>query len=137
MPWRRTADPGFDTRRPAARATNAAGRIVAGVSAPDPSTTGAELGAIAETVRRSRDRVAALAEPYLGTEREDIVAAVYEAERHLRSAERTLERALKLTGGCRAPGRGNGPADAGPSLGATPGGGSRLSQHTRWREPGW
>ena len=69
------------------------------MSAPDPSTTAAELGAIAETVRRSRDRVAGLAEPYLGTEREDIVHAVYEAERHLRSAERTLERALKLTGG--------------------------------------
>jgi hypothetical protein len=66
------------------------------MSAPDTSSTAAELGALAETVTRSRDRVARLAEPYLGTEREDLVAAVYEAERHLRGAERALERALKV-----------------------------------------
>ena len=48
-----------------------------------PSSTAAELAAVAETVGRYRERVAGLAEPYLGTEREDIVAAVYEAERQL------------------------------------------------------
>ncbi len=63
---------------------------------PDPSSTAAELAAVADTIGRSRNRVAGLAEPYLGSEREDIVAAVYEAERQLRGAERALQRALKL-----------------------------------------
>ena len=63
---------------------------------PAASSTAAELAALAETLGRSRQRVAGLAEPYLGTEREDIVAAVYEAERQLRGAERALQRALKL-----------------------------------------
>ena len=66
------------------------------MSVPAASSTAAELAALAETVGRSRQRVAGLAEPYLGTEREDIVAAVYEAERQLRGAERALQRALKL-----------------------------------------
>jgi hypothetical protein len=66
------------------------------VTVPDPSSTAAELAALADTVGRSRTRVAGLAEPYLGSEREDIVAAVYEAERQLRGAERALQRALKL-----------------------------------------
>jgi hypothetical protein len=66
------------------------------MNVPAASSTAAELAALAETVGRSRQRVAGLAEPYLGTEREDIVAAVYEAERQLRGAERALHRALKL-----------------------------------------
>jgi hypothetical protein len=66
---------------------------------PDTTTTAAELGALVETLRRTRDRVAGLAEPYLGTNRDDIVAAIYEADRHLRGAERALDRAIKLTGG--------------------------------------
>ena len=66
------------------------------MSVPAASSTAAELAALADTVGRSRQRVAGLAEPYLGTEREDIVAAVYEAERQLRGAERALQRALKL-----------------------------------------
>jgi len=66
------------------------------MTVPPASSTAAELAALAETVGRSRQRVAGLAEPYLGTEREDIVAAVYEAERQLRGAERALQRALKL-----------------------------------------
>jgi hypothetical protein len=66
------------------------------VTVPNPSSTAAELAAVADTVGRSRNRVAGLAEPYLGSEREDIVAAVYEAERQLRGAERALQRALKL-----------------------------------------
>lgn len=66
------------------------------MAVPDPSSTAADLAAVADTVGRSRDRVASLAEPYLGTDREDIVAAVYEAERQLRGAERALHRALKL-----------------------------------------
>lgn len=66
------------------------------MTVPAASSTAAELAALAETVGRSRQRVAGLAEPYLGTEREDIVAAVYEAERQLRGAERALQRAIKL-----------------------------------------
>ncbi len=66
------------------------------MTVPDPSSTAAELAAVADTIGRSRNRVAGLAEPYLGSEREDIVAAVYEAERLLRGAERALQRALKL-----------------------------------------
>jgi 3-oxoacyl-[acyl-carrier-protein] synthase III len=69
------------------------------VDAPDTTTTAAELGALVETLRRTRDRVTGIAEPYLGSEREDLVAALYEAERHVRAAERALDRALKLTGG--------------------------------------
>jgi hypothetical protein len=69
---------------------------VAYVSTPDPSSTVAELSAVTDTVERSRDRVARLAEPYLGTESEDIISAVYEAERALRVAERALQRALKV-----------------------------------------
>lgn len=65
---------------------------------PDPASTAADLAAVADTVERSRERVARLADPYLGTEREDVVAAIYEAERQLRSAERGLRRALKLLG---------------------------------------
>lgn len=66
------------------------------MAAPDPSSTAAELAAVAETVERARERVAALAEPYLGTEREDIVTAVYEAERQMLGAHRALQRALKV-----------------------------------------
>ena len=50
---------------------------------------------MADTVARSRERVAGLAEPYLGSEREDIVSAIYEAERELLGAERAIQRALK------------------------------------------
>jgi hypothetical protein len=68
------------------------------VSTPDLSSTAADLSALADTVARSRDRVARLAEPFLGTEREDVVTAIYEAERELLSAERALQRALKAVG---------------------------------------
>jgi hypothetical protein len=60
--------------------------------------TAAELSAAAEAVAGYQRRVAALAGPHLGTEREDLVAAIYEAERALRTAERTLQRALKVAG---------------------------------------
>jgi hypothetical protein len=62
---------------------------------PDPATTSAELHVIADTIDRQRDRVAGLAEPYLGTEREDVVATVHEAERQLQIAGRALRRAIK------------------------------------------
>lgn len=62
---------------------------------PDPATAAAELHVIADTLERQRDRVAAVAEPFLGTEREDIVTTVHEAERQLLIAIRSLRRAIK------------------------------------------
>jgi hypothetical protein len=59
-------------------------------------STAAELAAITDNVAQYRSRVADLAEPWIGTDREDLVAAIHEAERQLRSAERTLLRALRV-----------------------------------------
>lgn len=61
-------------------------------------STAAELAAIADNVAQYRERVARLAEPWLTTDRDDIVTAVHEAERQLRNAERTLIRALRVLG---------------------------------------
>lgn len=61
----------------------------------DPAHALAELSVMADTVDRVRDRVGAIAEPFLGTEREDVVAVVHEAERQLLIAVRTLHRAIK------------------------------------------
>ena len=66
------------------------------MSSSAPAATAAELSAAAEAVASYRQRVAALVGTHLGTEREDLVAAIYEAERALRSAERLLRRAAKL-----------------------------------------
>ena len=65
--------------------------------APDDalSSANAELQALIESVGRAKERVGRLAQPFLGTEREDVVSAVYESERLLRSAERALERAAR------------------------------------------
>lgn len=60
------------------------------------SSTVAELAAAAEAVERYRQRVADLATPHLGTEREDLLSAIFEAERSLRSAQRLLTRAAKV-----------------------------------------
>jgi len=59
-------------------------------------STAAELAAIADNVAQYRRRVAGLAEPWIGSDRDDIVSAVHEAERQLRNAERTLNRAIKV-----------------------------------------
>jgi len=58
-------------------------------------STAAELAAIADNVAQYRSRVAGLAEPWVGSERDDVVSAIHEAERQLRSAERSLTRAIK------------------------------------------
>jgi len=63
------------------------------------ATTAAELSAISDAVERARDRVGELAAPYLGGEREDVVAAIVEAERELRRAARALQRSLKVVRG--------------------------------------
>ena len=59
-------------------------------------STAAELAAILDNVAQYRSRVAGLAEPWVGTERDDLVSAIHEAERQLRNAERTLVRALRV-----------------------------------------
>ncbi len=69
------------------------------MSSASVEATAAELSAAAEAVGSYQRRVGALAAPHLGTEREDLVMAIYEAERSLRSAERQLQRAVKLARG--------------------------------------
>ena len=59
------------------------------------ASAAAELAVIADTIERHRERVAALAIPFLGTEREDVVIAINEAERQLLIAARTLRRGVK------------------------------------------
>ena len=64
-------------------------------SAPNGSAALAEMHVISDTLERQRERIAAIAEPFLGTEREDVVTAVHEAERQLMMATRALRRAIK------------------------------------------
>ena len=64
-------------------------------TSPDPRTALVELQVIADGVERHRERVASIAEPFLGTEREDVVTTVHEAERQLLLASRALRRAIK------------------------------------------
>ena len=64
----------------------------------DPVSAANELHVIADTIERQRERVAAVAEPFLGTERDDIVTTVHEAERQLLMAIRALRRAIKTLG---------------------------------------
>ncbi len=63
--------------------------------APDPSSAATQLSVIADTIERQRQRVGSIAEPFLGTEREDVVTMVHEAERQLLLAVRALRRAIK------------------------------------------
>ncbi|MEQ8436032.1 MAG: hypothetical protein RIB65_00965 [Ilumatobacter fluminis] len=62
---------------------------------PDPTSAVNELSVIADTIDRQRERVGAIAEPFLGTEREDVVTTVHEAERQLLMASRALQRAIR------------------------------------------
>ena len=65
------------------------------MSSPDVSSTAAELSAAAEAIRSYQRRVGDLVQPAPGHERDDLVTAIYEAERSLRTAERLLQRALQ------------------------------------------
>jgi hypothetical protein len=58
----------------------------------------AELSVAADHVDRYRERVVGLVTPLLGGDHDDAVAAMFEAERALRSAHRALERASRLLG---------------------------------------
>ena len=66
---------------------------------PDASRVAAELNVIADTIERQRERVGSLAHPFLGTDREDVVSTVHEAERQLLMASRALRRALRTLEG--------------------------------------
>ncbi len=60
------------------------------------SATVAELSSAAEAIGAYQRRVSGLAAVHANDDREDFVAAIYEAERSLGIAERTLRRAIKL-----------------------------------------
>jgi len=60
------------------------------------SATVAELSSAAEAIGAYQRRVGGLAAVHADDDREDLVAAIYEAERALGIAERTLRRAIKL-----------------------------------------
>ncbi len=60
------------------------------------SSAAAELAIIADSISQYRTRVADLAVPFVGTTRDDLVTAIHEAERQLRSAERGLIRAARI-----------------------------------------
>lgn len=59
------------------------------------ATICAELGAAADAINRYRTRVAGLIEG-LGPNHEDLISAMYEAERALLNCERLLIRAEKI-----------------------------------------
>lgn len=61
-------------------------------------STAHELATIADNVEQYRARVAALAEAHVGTDRDDFVNAIHEAERQIRVAERGLRRAIRTAG---------------------------------------
>lgn len=63
------------------------------------SHAAAELAVTADHVERYRQPIAALATPLRDGEHDDVVAAMSEAERSLRTAQRSIERAVKLLGG--------------------------------------
>ncbi len=62
---------------------------------PALASAASELRVVADTIERHRERVAGLAVPFLGTDREDVMIAIQEAERQLLIAGRTLRRTIK------------------------------------------
>jgi hypothetical protein len=62
------------------------------------ATVAAELAVASDHVENYRERVAALVTPLQGGDHDDVVAAMYEAERALRTAARSLDRAIRLLG---------------------------------------
>ncbi|MEY3679922.1 MAG: hypothetical protein ACO27U_02915 [Ilumatobacteraceae bacterium] len=63
---------------------------------PDPSTIAAELAVIADGTERYFERVRELGSANLGENLDDLLAAIHEAERSLRSAHRALLRATRI-----------------------------------------
>jgi hypothetical protein len=56
----------------------------------------AELSSLSTTLTDLERRVAAIAGRWEGTDHDDVVAALYDAERNLRAANRGVERAERL-----------------------------------------
>ena len=65
------------------------------------SSTVAELSSAAEAISGYQRRVGGLAANHVHDDRDDLVAAIYEAERSLGVAARTLRRAIKLASSVR------------------------------------
>jgi len=62
------------------------------------NTTAAELSAAAEAIGSYQRRVGGLAAGVDGAERDDLLTAIYEAERALGVAEKSIRRAARLAG---------------------------------------
>jgi len=67
-------------------------------SSRDLATIAAELAVMAEGTARYQERVAELRSGNLGEQHDDLVAAIHEAERALRTAQRALMRANRIAG---------------------------------------
>lgn len=68
------------------------------MSNKDLSTIAAELAVMAEGTARYQERVAELRSGNLGEQHDDLVSAIHEAERALRTAQRALMRANRIAG---------------------------------------
>lgn len=68
------------------------------MSTKDLSTIAAELAVMAEGTARYQERVAELRSGNLGEQHDDLVSAIHEAERALRTAQRALMRANRIAG---------------------------------------
>ena len=73
-------------------------RVRSGQTRPVPSSLTAQLSVINDHVDRYREQIADLARTGGSGAGEDAVAAMFEAERALRTAARALQRATKLAG---------------------------------------
>jgi len=69
--------------------------MAASIGSSSTQSTAAELATIADNIGEYRSRIAALAEAHIGTDRDDFVGAIHEAERLVRVAERGILRAIK------------------------------------------
>jgi len=58
----------------------------------------AELSSLSTALSELERRLVAIAGHYDGTDRDDLQAALFEAERQLRAAHRSVERAARLAG---------------------------------------
>jgi hypothetical protein len=64
-----------------------------GVMASNPD---ASLGSMAAALDEIQARIAAIAESFHGADRDDLLAALHEAERQVRSAGREIQRSRRL-----------------------------------------
>jgi hypothetical protein len=65
------------------------------MTSPNPD---ASLGSMANALDEIQSRIAAIADGFDGKDRDDLLAALHEAERQVRSAGRELQRARRLLG---------------------------------------